>query len=1428
MIYSSKKRIFLAAMSLCLLLLLSFVLLLQPAAVDPALEDTYYTFNVTVNDESMGSVAVSGGSQNDGGQFLYGHEVTMTATPKPGYKVKEWIGDSKGGEVDVLKITPSKATGTVYSYTVVFEPKQFSITIDSEPAPEYEPDTVIPKFHTYGTATKLPIPKSSVSHTFKGWIVNSGSGVKDKLYAPGASLGAEDFTEDIRLTASFEPNAFNVTCYDRVWGNETHLLGTVPISSYFGAENVSGADAAVAVYRGYHFLNQELYRPALPEVTANNQTNVVTRYYLPKTYRIIYQDCDIPAGAPTTHTYGTATQILNPVREGYTFVGWELVNWDSAGHGYDAALISRLVDCSNNNLSINGEAFDHTGWTYEGRDSEDYAIVLKARWSVNHYTVLYEDIYNNSAKLENDRVYDTDFVLPDDLTREGYTFIGWRLSTDADTVPFQKGYKIPASSNSTDRLTFVAGWKANDYTVTLDPDATVGITPGTTTTTATFDAAMPSITPPRRDGYTFLGFYSGKDGSGTQYYTADGKGIDGRVWNVAADTTLYAKWQINDCEISFTDDFYALCDSIEINGKTYNGVPLVFEYGTVLTVRIATKTGYKVVAWQGAAVAHTADFEGSHTVEGHITLQGVILEVEPTPSFRLDYRLESLTVPGGIPAGNYLLICGSDEIRFTVAENGQITMAADQSVTDRVPASAYFGKTIKLIRLGDGTAKADSLPQSIVAAKRPAAPKPNVEIKFVSFLDRYVQIQMGQTGSVIYEFAVSLTKSPDGNAGLSWSSSLRFDDLKPGTPYYVYIRVAATDVAPHGEAYETTGFTLSANYLQEQKNLLMDKKQEGDGANVDRVIADAIAKMEAVGPGSDYEEQITDIREAAEAALPFARLQDHCITALNKAYNDLASTGAYSEAVGIPALQQVLSKGLDAVQAATTESELQRIANEAKLEYAAVLISYLYFGEEFMLTCNGIDRDFRLAASRVGDLSTVAAQIRRAVQAGTIVVGGTQMTLLDAMEALRSLDVVGSYNLQLSHKNLASVAKPNGPFEIRLLIPTELRGESGLLVAYYRYDTEELKVLDTRRDGNYLIFTADSVESFVILADHTVQLTNVILALAVTLLCQLVALILILVRRAKYAKQCRSNVLALPLVALTVRFLPANSVNIVLLLAALVVLLQILLMWLLMSSDVIHRKKKKPADETPEALLAPAPEAAPDGAPAEPTETPETDPYLTVLAPQVEDGYEETELTEDEEGFDPDAPVYEPDVTAEEAADAEELAEAEDWYGDNGFIEPAANPRYSLPEDAYADDAYAEDDGYATDDAYAEDGGYATDDVYAEDDGYATDDAYAEDDGYAADDAYAEDDGYATDDAYAEDDGYATDDAYAEDGGYAADDAYAEDGGYAADEAYAEDGGYAADDAYAEDDGYADDNAYVEDDGYAFEPDAEEGEDERS
>ena len=119
-------------------------------------------------------------------------------------------------------------------------------------------------------------------------------------------------------------------------------------------------------------------------------------------------------------------------------------------------------------------------------------------------------------------------------TREGYTFAGW-FTTAGGGTQVTAASTVPASDTM-----LHAHWTAVQCTVTLDGQGGTG---GTESVTASYDSAMPAIAVPTRPGYTFGGYYTGTNGSGTRYYTASG--ASDRTWDLTDDITLYADWTVN-------------------------------------------------------------------------------------------------------------------------------------------------------------------------------------------------------------------------------------------------------------------------------------------------------------------------------------------------------------------------------------------------------------------------------------------------------------------------------------------------------------------------------------------------------------------------------------------------------------------------------------------------------------------------------------------------------------------------------------------------------------------------------------------------------------------------------------------------------------------------------------------------------------------
>ena len=161
-----------------------------------------------------------------------------------------------------------------------------------------------------------------------------------------------------------------------------------------------------------------------------------------------------------------------------------------------------------------------------------------------------------------------------DSSRTGYSFKGWGTSSTASSYITSA---VLSSYVSYSDAQYYALWTANRYTVTLDRQ---GATNGSSSTTATYDSAMPSITPPTKTGYTFQGYYTSPNGGGTKYYNSNG--TSARNYDIANSTTLYAYWTANTYKIS-----------LDRQGATNGSSSVTATYGSVMpSISVPTKTGY--------------------------------------------------------------------------------------------------------------------------------------------------------------------------------------------------------------------------------------------------------------------------------------------------------------------------------------------------------------------------------------------------------------------------------------------------------------------------------------------------------------------------------------------------------------------------------------------------------------------------------------------------------------------------------------------------------------------------------------------------------------------------------------------------------------------------------------------------------------------
>ena len=246
----------------------------MPAA-DTTVSAQWTVNSYTITFDSAGGSAVAPISAN------YGAAVTAPANPtRTGYSFAGWSPSIPG-------TMPSANTTVTAQWTV----NAYTITFDSAGG-----SAVAPISANFGAAVTAPAAPTRDGYTFAGWTPSVPSAM------PAANT---------TLTAQWTVNTYTIT-FDSAGGSSV-----APISANFGA----AVTAPVAPTReGYSFAG---WTPSVPGTMPAANTTVTAQWTV-NTYIITFDSAGGSVVAPISANFGAAvTAPANPIREGFTFMGWE-------------------------------------------------------------------------------------------------------------------------------------------------------------------------------------------------------------------------------------------------------------------------------------------------------------------------------------------------------------------------------------------------------------------------------------------------------------------------------------------------------------------------------------------------------------------------------------------------------------------------------------------------------------------------------------------------------------------------------------------------------------------------------------------------------------------------------------------------------------------------------------------------------------------------------------------------------------------------------------------------------------------------------------------------------------------------------------------------------------------------------------------------
>ena len=210
---------------------------------------------------------------------------------------------------------------------------------------------------------------------------------------------------------------------------------------------------------------------------------------------------------------GTVSLPAAPTKDGYVFDGWFPAS-DGTGTQFTAT------------TPVTADTTVYAKWIEENQPP------------VVTYTVTYRGNGGTGAVIDQAtyKTGDPATVLPNTFVRDGYTFAGWKDTAGTsysagDTIQMTGNVTLTAQWNEIVKppvVTYTVSYNANGGTGTMAPAE--GFYPGDTATT--------KVNTFSREGYTFTGWNTAADGTGTGYSAAANITMNDNV-------TLYAQWVAN-------------------------------------------------------------------------------------------------------------------------------------------------------------------------------------------------------------------------------------------------------------------------------------------------------------------------------------------------------------------------------------------------------------------------------------------------------------------------------------------------------------------------------------------------------------------------------------------------------------------------------------------------------------------------------------------------------------------------------------------------------------------------------------------------------------------------------------------------------------------------------------------------------------------
>ncbi|MDO4317659.1 MAG: InlB B-repeat-containing protein [Lachnospiraceae bacterium] len=250
---------------------------------------------------------------------------------------------------------------------------------------------------------------------------------------------------------------------------------------------------------------------------------------------------------------------------------------------YTAPSAGTKVYLANGECVNDGKYFKEKKYVYAGD------LSVYAQWIPNTYTVVYNSNGATSGTTASSlHTYDTAKTLTaNGFSKNGYTFTGWNTKADGTGTAYGNNQSVKnLTATNQGKVTLYAQWSINKYTISYNANGGTGA-PGNQTKTYGSDLTL-SSTVPTRTGYTFTGWNTKADGTGTSY-------AKGAKYTANASVTLYAQWKSKEYTLTINPNGGTIKTE---DGKTDTTKPvsyntkLVYDKSNWWKVPVCKRLGY--------------------------------------------------------------------------------------------------------------------------------------------------------------------------------------------------------------------------------------------------------------------------------------------------------------------------------------------------------------------------------------------------------------------------------------------------------------------------------------------------------------------------------------------------------------------------------------------------------------------------------------------------------------------------------------------------------------------------------------------------------------------------------------------------------------------------------------------------------------------